>query len=226
MSLHQPPNSASVSVCRSADVRQDISLLCEQCRPILLCVCGEVMLASQRCSIMHLIKKAYHLYFGCKLGDQDKKWVLHIVCKSCAIHLGGWINCKEMAIPFAVQMVWREPSNHSSDCCFCLTPPVASGMNRKKKQRIYYPNITSAIRPVPHGEDLPVPEPSKEYNLNLEMEEEDTEKTGPHEEPTHPDFQGPASESPHKLIQNELNYLACDSELPKANAILLASRMK
>jgi len=32
------------------------------------------------------------------------------------------------------------------------------------------------------------------------MEEENTEKTGSHEEePTVPDFQGPASESPHKL---------------------------
>jgi len=39
---------------------------------------------------------------------------------------------------------------------------VASGMNRKKKQRIGYPNIPYAIRPVPHGEDLPVPGPPKE----------------------------------------------------------------
>jgi len=59
-----------------------------------------------------------------------------------------------MAMPFAVPMVWSEPSNYSSDCYFCLRPPVASGMNRKKKQRIDYPNIPSAIRPVPHGEDL------------------------------------------------------------------------
>jgi len=78
-------------------------------------------------------------------------------------------------MPFAIPMVWREPSNHSSDCYFCFTPPVASGMNIKK-QRIGYSNIPSAIRPVPHGEDLPVPEPPKEYNLNLEREEEDTEK--------------------------------------------------
>jgi len=67
-----------------------------------------------------------------------------------------------MAMPFAVRMAWSELSNHSSDFYFCLTPPVASGMNRKKKQRIGYPNIPSAIRPVPHGEDLPVPEPLKE----------------------------------------------------------------
>jgi len=100
-------------------------------------------------------------------------------------------------------------------------------MNRKKKQRIGYPNIPSATRPVPHGEDLPMPEPPKEYSLNSEMEEEDTEKTGPHdEEPTYPDFRGPASESPHKLTQNELNDLVSDLELPKVKAELLAHRMK
>ena len=130
-------------------------------------------------------------------------------------------------MPFVVPMVWREPSNHINDCYFCLTPPVASGMNRKKKQRIDYPNIPSAIRPVPHGEDLPVPKPPKEHNLNSEMEEEDTEKTGPQEEePTDPDFQGPASDAPHKLTQNELNDLVRDLELPKVKAELLASRMK
>ena len=47
-------------------------------------------------------------------------------------------------MPLAIPVVWREPSNHSSDCYFCLTPPVASGMSRKKKQRIDYPNIPSA----------------------------------------------------------------------------------
>ena len=192
-------------------------------------VCGEVTLGSQRHSITHLFKKAYHLYFGCKLDDQDKKWAPHIVCRSCAIRLGGWLNHKGMAMLFAVPMVWREPSNHINDCYFCLIPPVASGMKIKKKQRTDYPNIPSAIRPVPHGEDLPMPEPPKEYilNLEMEMEEEDTEKTGPHkEEPTDPDFQGPASESPHKLTLDELNDLAHDLELPKVKAELLASRMK
>ena len=94
-----------------------------------------------------------------------------LCAKSCAIRLGGSISRKGMAMPFAVPLVWREPSNHSSDCYFCLTPPVASGMNRKKKQKIDYSNIPSAITPVPHGEDLPVPELPKEYSLNSEMEE-------------------------------------------------------
>jgi hypothetical protein len=59
------------------------------------------------------------------------------------------------------------------------------------------------------------------------MEEEDTEKTGPHkEEPTDPDLQGPASESPHILTQNELNDLVRDLELPKVKAKELTSRIK
>jgi hypothetical protein len=99
-------------------------------------------------------------------------------------------------------------------------------MNRKKKRKIDYPNIPSAIRPVPHGEDLPVPEPPKDFILNSEMEEEDTEKTGPRKQPTDSDFQGPAFESPHKVTQNELNALVRDLELPKVKAELLASRMK
>jgi hypothetical protein len=81
---------------------------------------------------------------------------------------------------------------------------MASGMNRKRKQRIYYPNIPSAISPVPHGEDLPMPDPPIEYNLNSEMEEGNTEKTGSHEEkPTDRDFQGPASESPSQTYTNQ-----------------------
>jgi len=53
---------------------------------------------------------------------------------------------------------------------------MASGMNRKKKQRIDYQNILSAIRPVPHGEDMAVLEPPKEYSMNSEMEEETQRK--------------------------------------------------
>ena len=69
---------------------------------------------------------------------------------------------------------------------------------------------------MPHGQDLSVPEPPKDCTLNSEVEEQDTEKTGRHkEDPTDPDFQGPSSESPHKLTHNELNDLVRDLELPK-----------
>jgi hypothetical protein len=38
MSLYQPPDSVSVSVCTSAGVEQDVSFLCEEFGPVLLCV--------------------------------------------------------------------------------------------------------------------------------------------------------------------------------------------
>jgi hypothetical protein len=100
-------------------------------------------------------------------------------------------------------------------------------MNRKKKQKIDYPNIPYAIRPVPRGEHLPVAEPPKDFVFNSEMEEEDTEKTGHHEEDTtDPDCSGPAFESTHKLTQKELNDLVRDLEVPNSRAQLLASIMR
>ena len=67
---------------------------------------------------------------------------------------------------------------------------------------LYLYIITSVLQKL-HGSDT-----RKHVVLNSEMEEEDTEKTGPHKEPTDPDFQSPAFESPHKFTQNELNDLS------------------
>jgi hypothetical protein len=39
---------------------------------------------------------------------------------------------------------------------------VANGMNKNNKHIFDYTNIPSVNKPVPHGEDLPVPEPPKE----------------------------------------------------------------
>ena len=37
-------------------------------------ICGEVTFSRQRKAITAIVKMAYHLYFGCKMGDQDKSW--------------------------------------------------------------------------------------------------------------------------------------------------------
>ena len=44
------------------------------------------------------------------------------------------------------------------------------GINHKNKHHVPYPNVHSAIRPIPHGPDLPVPEPDgyMEYNSDSE----------------------------------------------------------
>ena len=54
-------------------------------------------------------------------------------------------------------MIWREQRNHVSDCYFCMTN--VHGFSTKNKQNIQYPNLPSAMRPVPHGADVEIPLP-------------------------------------------------------------------
>lgn len=128
-------------------------------------ICAEVTFASQKCRLTAVVKKAYHLYFGCKIGDQDKSWAPHYCCITCANYLRCWLSRKKKSMPFAVLIVWKEPTNHSSDCYFCMAPSVAKGISRKKKWAVEYANIPSALRPVPHGEDLPIPDPPESSRL-------------------------------------------------------------
>jgi hypothetical protein len=76
-------------------------------------------------------------------------------------------------MPFAIPMVWRDQTNHISDCYFCRVPPLRQGSLKKKKWALSYPNTPSATRPVPHGEGLPVPEPPEIVTLEAEKEEDD-----------------------------------------------------
>lgn len=193
-------------------------------------VCGEVTFASQKRSITPLIKKAYQLYFGYQIGDQDKQWAPHICCNACASSLRNWLNRKKRSMRFAVPMVWREPTNHVNDCYFCMIPHVGqgTGISKKKKSVINYPNIPSAMRPVPHSDKLPIPEPPETFTYESDnsdtaiCQEEDMLSTS-----RNPDFTPSTSyRQPHKIIQSELNDLVRDLELPKSKAELLGSRLQ
>ena len=96
-----------------------------------------------------MVKKAYECYFGSKVGDQDKKWAAHVCCVSCATNSREWLNNKGLSMPFALPMIWREPTDHLTDGCFFIVPPLRRGITKEKKWTVTYPNILSAIRPVP-----------------------------------------------------------------------------
>ena len=111
-------------------------------------------MAQQKRNITDFVKRAYKAYFDMKLGDQDKSWAPHMVCKTCVESLRDWTNGK-LKLKFAVLMVRREPKNHFDDCYFCLND--MTGFNKHKKANWQYPSLDSTIRPVAHSEDLPVP---------------------------------------------------------------------
>ncbi|UYV63191.1 hypothetical protein LAZ67_2003388 [Cordylochernes scorpioides] len=66
-------------------------------------------------------------------------------------------------MPFAVPMIWREPKDHSSDYYFCLTKTTS--ITSKSRHTVEYPDLSSAMRPVPHSDILPMPQPSENTNL-------------------------------------------------------------
>lgn len=190
-------------------------------------ICGQFTPKQQRRSISKTVKEAYRLYFGCDLGDQDKSWAPHICCVSCQSNLGYWIKGKRTSMPFAVPMVWREPTNHYTDCYFCMTN--IKGFSSKNKNRIVYPVVPSAIRPVPHGKDLPVTlppsnwEPSEEkYDLSpVDANSGATEAVDIDYEPESQD-----EKMPHLIEQDELNDLVRDLNLSKQHSELLGSRLQ
>ena len=116
--------------------------------PDLFCyVCGSFTIKAQRRSITLDLKKINKLYFGCRLGDQDKQWAPHQICTSCSSGLQNWLNKRTSAMPFAIPMIRMEPKDHFQDCYFCLVN--AKGFSLKRRKKITYPDIDSASRPVP-----------------------------------------------------------------------------
>ena len=78
-----------------------------------------------------------------------------LVCTTCVKTLKSWSQGKNAKLKFGVPMVWRETKNHVDDCYFCLVN--VKGFNKKNKQHLQYPNIDSAMRPIPHSDKVPVP---------------------------------------------------------------------
>ena len=124
--------------------------------PNVFCyICGSFTFSKQRQGITYFVKKAYLAYFGVKVGDQYKNWAPHQVCRTCVENLRQWTKEKRKTIGFAVPMVWSEQANHVDNCYFCMTD--IAGFSSKSKGNIKYPNLPSAIRPIPHFADLPPP---------------------------------------------------------------------
>ena len=83
----------------------------------------------------------------------------------------------EVAIP----RVWGEPSDHTTNCYFCMVDPFKH-RTRRNAPSILYPDIPSSIALVPNSADLPVltpparSEPSEEessISKDTEGSEED-----------------------------------------------------
>lgn len=191
---------------------------CLNSSDIFCYICGQFATKDQRLEITEFVKQCYNAYFRVKLGDQNKIWAPHIVCKPCVERLRKWSHGLVDRMPFGIPMIWRETTNHTTDCYFCMTNVI--GFNRKTKHKIEYPNLPSAIRPVMHSDDIPVPKPPNELPLFLS----DTESSA--EDNKDNDFTIYGSGEPQLFSQDDLDDLTRDLNLSKKSAQLLGSRLK
>ncbi|XP_053960401.1 uncharacterized protein LOC128864672 [Anastrepha ludens] len=165
--------------------------------------------------------EAYNAYFGMPVGDQDKSWAPHFACENCKRTLEGWYRGEKRAMKFAVPRVWREPTDHSSNCFFCMVDP-SKRRTGKKASPIMYPDIPSSMAPVPHSSGLPVPTPPEKEQVSScespdSKSEEDNEGEG---------FNLLAdNRNPYYPNQKDMNDLIRDLGLTKSNAELLTSRL-
>ena len=127
-------------------------------------------------------------------------------------------------MPFAVPMVWREQSDHVTNCYFCMTN--IKRFSRKNKSKIFYPVCRSAIKPVSHDPDLPKPQSPTEKEDTLSVDEGAGTSTKSEEDliETDPSFQHESA--PLLINQERLNNLVRDLYLSKENAEVLGSRLQ
>ncbi|KAL7851918.1 hypothetical protein SRHO_G00177030 [Serrasalmus rhombeus] len=167
--------------------------------------------------------EAYKAYFGMPVGDQDKPWAPHFTCEHCKKTLEGWYRGEKRAMHFAVPRIWRKPTDHSTNCYFCMVDP-SKRRTGKNATPVTYPDIPSSIAPVPHCPELPVPTPPDRAT----PPSEESSRSDTQEDVEDHDFSSCADEEwkPYYPNQKDLNDLIRDLGLTKSNAELLTSRLK
>ncbi|XP_076036895.1 uncharacterized protein LOC143022524 [Oratosquilla oratoria] len=187
-------------------------------------VCGEfIKTRAKKYSLERSpkMREAYKAYFGMPVGDQDKLWAPHFTCDLCKRTLEGWYRGENRAMKFAVPRIWREPTDHSSNCFFCMVDP-SKRRGGKNAPAIIYPDLLSSIAPVPHCSELPVPTPPMREQQCLQKNSSSEE----HED-TDPEFRDATDDrNPYYPNQEDINDLIRDLGLTKSNGELLTSRLK
>jgi hypothetical protein len=154
------------------------------------------------------------------MGEINNFFIITILLCSFA----GWYRGEKRVKKFANPRIWREPTDHSSNCYFCMVDP-SKRRNGKNAPTIMYPDIPSSIAPLLHCTELPVPTP----RMREQRSSEDSSKSESMEDAvdTNNNFRaGNDERNPYYPNQKDLNNLIRDLGLIKSNGELLTSRLK
>lgn len=174
------------------------------------------MFKSQIRPITTQICDLYLKYFGCEVADQDKPWAPHTVCMTCVKNLTDWDKtngAKQM--PFATPMYWMEIQDHSK-CYFCLTN--VAGFNKTNKNKIVYPEKSSATKPQPFQKHEKRPKPGSAESTPK------ASSTSSQETSASQSFED--NNSPKLFTQPKLNDFVRNMNLSKQRAELCGQNLK
>src|SRR6218665_1169833 len=77
---------------------------------------------------------------------------------------------------FAIPRIWRQLTDHSSSCYFCMVDPTKRRTGKDAPQ-IVYPDIPSSIAPIPHCPEPPVPtSPKRDHPSSEDSSKSDSEE--------------------------------------------------
>ena len=191
-------------------------------------ICGNFTTKKDRRRITENIKKLYAAYFSpCKIGDQEKPWAPHICCKTCQARLCAWVN-KGIPMPFGIPMMWREQRDHFNDCYFCKTE--IKNYRKASIQKLNYPCVSSAIRPIPHSEEIPMPTVPENLRArgqcNVDSDDALCSATTSEGDCVSSDNESTTKLEPRPFSQADLNDLMRDMNLSISQSELLASRLQ
>ena len=119
-------------------------------------------------------------------------------------------------------MVWRKLKGHGKECYFCSC--VVDGYNVKNNQKTQYRNLSCAVRPIPHGLDVPIPLPPRVLETVVDSVSEKYWSNSQLKESSEYDCDD--DQQPKPFNHAKLNDLVRYLNLPKASALILGSRLK
>lgn len=195
---------------------------CKTCPDSFCYVCADFITKSQRRKITPALKEAYQKVFDRSMSNLDKAWVPTSCCSSCRANLQLSVQKQQIKLPFDLPAVWREPTDHTVDCYFCLTKTY--GYSIKNKSSIIYADVSSVDQPSVSPSTSAFgcddsdklegnPPEADQQPLNIEDDQDYT-----NQEVTNP--------VPRPLSQEQLNDWIRDCKLTKETSEMLASRMK